>query len=52
MIDSRAEEENAARLAEELVELFKKCAMKVVKFYSNSPLVLAEVAEELRLPET
>src|SRR5574343_104410 len=45
--DSRHSEEDALKLALELVELLQHANMKIRKFYSNSPLVLKTLPAEL-----
>src|SRR5574343_1079611 len=45
--DSRHSEEDALKLALELVELLQHASMKIRKFYSNSPLVLKTLPAEL-----
>ena len=46
MMDSRDDEDEAGQLATELVELFKRCAMRIVKFYS---LFLSQSAADVVL---
>ena len=45
--DSRHTEEEALKLAQELIELLQNASMKIRKFYSNSPLVLKSLPQEL-----